>query len=91
MWQRSDGAILWMRSFLSLRLELPAARQYEEQLKAAKDQKAQTLRPKVLVYRRRISAAVVFRRFGHASRLFWRHFSFDACLCYLITDVARDY
>lgn len=46
MWQRSDGAILWLRSVLQVRLELPAARQYEEELKAAKDQKARASVPK---------------------------------------------
>jgi hypothetical protein len=46
MWQRSDGAILWMRSQLSVRFELPAAKEYEEQLKAAKEQKARASVPK---------------------------------------------
>lgn len=40
MWQRTDGAILWLRSNLVVRLELPAARQYEAQMKAAREQKA---------------------------------------------------
>jgi hypothetical protein len=40
MWQRSDGAILWLRSKLVVRLELPAAHQYETELKAEKEQKA---------------------------------------------------
>ncbi len=40
MWQRTDGAILWQRSNLMVRLELPAARQHEAQLKVAKEQKA---------------------------------------------------
>ena len=40
MWQRSDGAILWLRGPLIVRLELPAAREYEAQLKAAKEKKA---------------------------------------------------
>jgi hypothetical protein len=40
MWQRSDGAILWLRSKLIVRLELPAAHDYETKLKAEKDQKA---------------------------------------------------
>jgi hypothetical protein len=40
MWQRSDGAILWLRSNLIVRLELPAAREYEAKLKAEKEQKA---------------------------------------------------
>ncbi len=46
MWQRTDGAILSLRSNLIVRLELPAARQYEEQLKAAKEQKARASVPK---------------------------------------------
>ena len=45
MWQRTDGAILWLRSKLIVRLELPAARQYEEQLKIAKEQKARASVP----------------------------------------------
>ena len=40
MWQRTDGAILWLRSKLIVRLELPAAREYEAKLKAEKEQKA---------------------------------------------------
>jgi hypothetical protein len=40
MWQRSDGAILWLRSNLIVRLELPAAREYEAQLKRNKEEKA---------------------------------------------------
>ena len=40
MWQRGDGAILWLRGPLIVRLELPAAREYEAQLKAAKEKKA---------------------------------------------------
>jgi hypothetical protein len=39
MWQRSDGAILWLRSKLIVRLELPAPREYETKLKAEKEQK----------------------------------------------------
>lgn len=46
MWQRTDGAILWLRSTLFVRLELPAARQHEEQLKIRKDQKARASVPK---------------------------------------------
>ena len=38
MWQRTDGALLWHRSHLIVRLELPVARQHEEQLKIRKDQ-----------------------------------------------------
>ena len=40
MWQRSDGAILWLSSKLIVRLELPAAHEYELKLKAEKEQKA---------------------------------------------------
>ncbi len=40
MWQRSDGAILSLRSKLTVRLELPAAHEYEMKLKAEKEQKA---------------------------------------------------
>jgi len=40
MWQRSDGAILWLRSKIIVRLELPAAHEYETKLKAEKEQKA---------------------------------------------------
>jgi hypothetical protein len=40
MWQRSDGAILWLRSKLIVRIELPAAHEYETKLKAEKEQKA---------------------------------------------------
>lgn len=39
MWERSDGAVLWLRSPLSVRLELPAAREREAQLKVTKDKK----------------------------------------------------
>jgi|GEM_PF-1041269 len=46
MWQRTDGAILWLRSSMTLRLELPAARQYEEQLKRGKEQKARASVPR---------------------------------------------
>lgn len=45
MWQRSDGAILWLRSNLIIRLELPAAREYEQQLKLSKEQKARASVP----------------------------------------------
>jgi hypothetical protein len=45
MWQRTDGAILWLRSHLIARLELPAARQHEEQLKIRKEQKARASVP----------------------------------------------
>jgi hypothetical protein len=40
MWKRTDGAILWARGNIIVRLELPVARQYEAQLKATKDKKA---------------------------------------------------
>ena len=40
MWQRSDGATLWLRSKMVVRLELPAAHEYEMKLKAEKEQKA---------------------------------------------------
>jgi hypothetical protein len=40
MWQRSDGALLWLRSKITARLELPAAHEYEAKLKAEKEQKA---------------------------------------------------
>jgi hypothetical protein len=40
MWQRSDGAILSLRSKLVVRLELPAAHEYETKFKAEKEQKA---------------------------------------------------
>lgn len=45
MWQRTDGAILWQRSNLMVQLEVPAARQYEAQLKVAKEQKARASVP----------------------------------------------
>jgi hypothetical protein len=46
MWQRTDGALLSLRSNLIVRLELPAARQHEEALKTAKEQKARASVPK---------------------------------------------
>jgi len=45
MWQRSDGAVLSLRSIVIVRLELPAARQYEEALRIAKEQKARASVP----------------------------------------------
>jgi hypothetical protein len=45
MWRRSDGAILWLRSNLIVRLELPAAREHEQQLKISRDQKARSSVP----------------------------------------------
>jgi hypothetical protein len=46
MWQRTDGALLLVRSSLIVRLELPAACQHEAQLKIRKDQKARASVPK---------------------------------------------
>jgi hypothetical protein len=47
MWQRSDGASLWLRPGKTfVRLELSAASEYEAQLKAAKEQKARASVPK---------------------------------------------
>jgi len=46
IWRRSDGVILWLRSNLIVRLELPAAREYEAELKAAKEKKARESVPK---------------------------------------------
>jgi hypothetical protein len=46
MWQRSDGAILWLRSNLIVRLELPAAREHEQKLRINKDQKARASVPR---------------------------------------------
>ena len=40
MWQRSDGASLWLLSKTIARLELPAARAYEAGVKTEKGQKA---------------------------------------------------
>jgi hypothetical protein len=45
MWQRNDGAILWLRSHLIVRLELPVARECEAKLKADKEQKARASVP----------------------------------------------
>jgi len=45
MWKRSDGAILWLRSKMIARLELPAAREYEAKIKAEKEQKARASVP----------------------------------------------
>jgi hypothetical protein len=45
MWQRTDGALLSLRSSMTVRLELPAARQREEQLKRAKEEKARASVP----------------------------------------------
>jgi len=51
MWQRSDGAILWLRSKIIVRLELPAAHEYEAKLKAEKDEKANQFRISDAKYR----------------------------------------
>jgi hypothetical protein len=45
MSRRSDGAILWLRSNLIVRVELPDAREYEAKLKAEKEQKARASVP----------------------------------------------
>jgi hypothetical protein len=45
MWQRTDGAILWLRGPLIVRLELPVARRHEEQLQIRKDQRARASVP----------------------------------------------
>jgi hypothetical protein len=45
MWKRSDGAILWVRSSSMVRLELPAAREYEAKLRVAREQKARASVP----------------------------------------------
>ena len=39
IWRRTDGAILSLRSNLTVRLELPVARRHEERLKIRKNQK----------------------------------------------------
>ncbi len=45
MWKRIDGTILWLRSSLVVRLELPTAREQEAQLKIEKEQKARASVP----------------------------------------------
>lgn len=45
MWQRSDGAVLWLRSNLIVRLELPQAREHEAKVKTDKEQKARAAIP----------------------------------------------
>jgi hypothetical protein len=45
-WQRSDGAILCLRSNLIVRLELPSAREYEAKLKTEEEQKARASVPR---------------------------------------------
>ena len=45
MWQRTDGAIIWLRNHLIIRVELPGARAFEEQLQVAKEQKTRASVP----------------------------------------------
>ena len=45
MWRRNDGALLWLRSNLQIRLELPAAREHEARLKLEREQKARASVP----------------------------------------------
>ncbi|PYL64580.1 MAG: hypothetical protein DMF25_06580 [Verrucomicrobia bacterium] len=45
MWRRTDGAILWSRGDIIIRLDLPPAREYEQQLKIQKEQKARASVP----------------------------------------------
>jgi len=45
MCKRSDGAILWLASKLTVRPEVPAAHEYEMQLKTEKEQKARESLP----------------------------------------------
>jgi hypothetical protein len=45
MWQRSDATILWLRSNLIARLELPITREHEAKLKAEKEQRARASTP----------------------------------------------
>jgi hypothetical protein len=45
MWRRTDGATLWLRSSMTVRLELPIARQHEAQLKIRRDQQARARVP----------------------------------------------
>jgi hypothetical protein len=46
MYQRSDGAMLWVFRPATVRLELPLARQFEEQVKAQKEEKGRASVPK---------------------------------------------
>jgi hypothetical protein len=46
MWQRTDGALLSLRSSVTVRLELPAARQQKDQLKRSREAKARASIPK---------------------------------------------
>ena len=48
MWQRTDGALISLRSNLIVRLELPAARQLEDQLKRDKEEKARASSSEIL-------------------------------------------
>ena len=45
MWRRTDGAILWSRGDLVIRVELPAAHESEHQLKLTKEEKARASVP----------------------------------------------
>ncbi len=45
MWRRTDGAVLRSRGDIVIRLELPAAREYEQELKLTKEQKARASVP----------------------------------------------
>jgi len=45
MCKPSDGAILWLASKLTVRPEVPAAHEYEMQLKTEKEQKARESLP----------------------------------------------
>ena len=46
MYQRNDGAMLWVFRPATVRLELPLARQFEEQVKAQKEEKGRASVPK---------------------------------------------
>ena len=45
MWRRTDGAVLRSRGDIVIRLELLAAREYEQELKLTKEQKARASVP----------------------------------------------
>lgn len=45
MWQRTDGAIIWLRNHLIVHVELPGARAYKEQLQVATEQKTRASLP----------------------------------------------
>jgi hypothetical protein len=48
MWQRSDWAILWLRSKLIVRLELPARTRIRSQTQSGKGTKSPRIRSAVL-------------------------------------------